>query len=154
MSSVHEGDRAPDFTLVGGDGKKYSLRQFRGVWIVLYFYPQDDTETCTLQACSFRDHYKELTKKGAVVIGISPDSRESHQKFSTKYQLPFLLLSDDTKKVMKQYGVWKKKTLFGRTYLGVVRTTFIIDQHGKITRIFPRVRLKSHIPQVIEAIAS
>ncbi len=154
MNAPKVGDKAPDFILRAGDGKEYTLTQFLGRKLVLYFYPADDTETCTAQACSFRDHMRELRGTGSDVIGISPDGPSSHAKFSKKYDLNFTILSDDTRAVMKQYGVWKKKKLFGRSYMGVVRTTFIIDERGYIREIFPNVRLKGHIDTILTSLTS
>jgi len=154
MPELRIGNKAPDFELSGGDGKKYSLRQFFGKKIVLYFYPQDDTETCTLQACSFRDHLTPKRISGAVLIGVSPDSPESHKKFSAKYGLNFPLLSDEDKTVMKAYGVWKRKVMFGKKYMGVIRSTFIINERGFISHIFSRVRLKGHVEKIQEAVST
>lgn len=153
MPDLRIGDTAPDFLLPAQDGKKYSLKNFRGKKIVLYFYPADDTETCTAQACMFRDNNSAIQKAGAVILGISPDSFSSHQKFSAKYHLNFPILSDDTKEVIKRYGVWKKKQMFGRTYMGVVRTTFIIDEQGKISHIFPKVKIKGHGEKILQALS-
>lgn len=153
MAELTVGDRAPDFSLVAHDGKKYSLKDFRGKKVVLYFYPEDDTETCTAQACSFRDHFPDIRKHDAVLLGISPDGISSHQKFASKYKLNFLILSDESKKVIKQYGVWKMKLMFGRKYMGVIRTTFIINAGGIISHIFPKVRVKGHAEQVLQALS-
>ena len=144
--------KAPDISLISGDGNSYTLQQFRGQKVILYFYPQDDTETCTLQACSFRDHFIEIKKTGAVLIGVSPDSTHSHKKFTSKYDLNFPILSDEDKSVMRLFGVWKKKKLFGRSYMGVIRTTFVIDERGTITHIFPNVRIKGHVENVLKAV--
>jgi peroxiredoxin Q/BCP len=152
MADLTIGDKAPDFSLLAQDGKKYSLKDFRGKKVVLYFYPEDDTETCTAQACSFRDYFPDIKKKDAVLLGISPDGLSSHQKFASKYHLNFLILSDETKSVMKQYGVWKRKQMFGRTYMGVIRTTFIIDANGIIVHIFPKVKVKGHAERVLQAL--
>lgn len=152
MAELKVGDKAPQFNLFGQDGKKYSLKDFRGKKVVLYFYPEDDTETCTAQACSFRDNMSLLKDAGSVTIGVSPDDTKSHQKFSAKYDLNFTLISDEDKKVMKQYGVWKKKQMFGHKFMGVIRTTFVIDGNGAITHIFPKVRIKGHVEKVLKAL--
>lgn len=154
MSELKVGMKAPEFDLLAGDGKKYSLKKFLGKKIVLYFYPEDDTETCTLQACNFRDHFSEQTMSGAILLGVSPDSPDSHKKFSAKYGLNFILLSDEDKSTMKSYGVWKQKLMFGRKYMGVIRSTFIIDERGYISHIFSRVRLKGHVEKIREAISA
>lgn len=145
------GDKAPNFTLHSSNGV-VSLNQFGTKNIVLYFYPQDDTPTCTQQACDFRDNLERITSLGAVVLGVSPDNEKSHQKFISKFNLNYLLLSDDEHKVADLYGVWDEKTMFGRTYMGIVRTTFIIDESGVITHIFPKVRLKGHIDNIVNAL--
>lgn len=152
MASLKTGDKAPDFTLSSGDGSTLSLTQFLDKKVVLYFYPADDTETCTKQACSFRDQYTEIKKLGGVVIGISPDSTASHFKFSMKHSLNFPILSDENKSTMKHYGVWKNKVLFGKKYMGVIRTTFIIDERGYISNIFHKVKVKGHLEKVREAL--
>lgn len=151
--ALSEGDKAPNFSLPSGNGT-VKLSQFKGKKIVLYFYPQDDTPTCTQQACDFRDNMERITSLGAVVIGISPDNEKSHSSFVRKYNLNYLLLSDDERKVCEAYGVWDEKTMFGRTYMGVVRTTFIINEHGVISRIFRRVRLKGHIDNIVTALTT
>ncbi len=152
MSSLTIGSRAPDFTLPAGDGSSVSLKALRGKKVVLYFYPKDDTPGCTKEACSFRDNFAALRKKGAVVIGISADSPASHEKFSRKFDLPFTLASDEDKEVLKQYGVWKQKSLYGRKFLGIERTTFIIDEEGKISHIFPRVKVDGHTEEILAAL--
>ncbi|MEW5799062.1 MAG: thioredoxin-dependent thiol peroxidase [Bacteroidota bacterium] len=152
MPALKVGASAPDFSLVAQDGKTYSLKKFRGKKVVVYFYPEDDSGTCTDQACSFRDHMSRIEETDAIVFGISPDSLTSHEKFSAKYNLNFLILSDEDKTTMKKYGVWKKKKLFGNEYMGVIRTTFVIDEMGIITHIFPKVRIKGHVDKVIQAL--
>ncbi len=152
MSSLTVGSRAPDFTLPAGDGSSVSLKALRGKKVVLYFYPKDDTPGCTKEACSFRDNFAALRKKRAVVIGISADSPASHEKFSRKFDLPFTLASDEDKEVLKQYGVWKQKSLYGRKFLGIERTTFVIDEEGKISHIFPRVKVDGHTEEVLAAL--
>ena len=144
------GDKAPSFTLPSSDGSEVSLSDFKGKNVVLYFYPKDDTPGCTTEACSFRDDLSAFKRKGAVVLGISVDGIESHQKFAEKYSLSFPLLSDEGKKVVKAYGVWKEKNLYGRKYMGTERTTFIIDKQGIITHIFPKVHVDSHSKEVLD----
>lgn len=146
------GKPAPDFTAPIDDGTTISLSDFRGKPIILYFYPQDDTETCTKQACAFRDNMERLTSKGAVVIGVSPDSVQLHTKFKTKYDLNFMLVSDEDKSICNTYGVWAMKSLYGRDYMGVVRTTFVINADGIITHIFTNVRIKGHVDKVLDAL--
>ncbi|MBN2532842.1 MAG: thioredoxin-dependent thiol peroxidase [Spirochaetales bacterium] len=147
---IKEGDNAPAFSLEDNDGKKVSLSDFAGKKIVLYFYPKDDTPGCTKEACSFRDEYDEILKKGAVVIGISADPVKSHSKFKSKYSLPFYLLSDPDKKVMQAYGAWGEKKMYGKTYMGTIRSTFIIGVNGKIQKVFPEVTPKEHGKEVLE----
>ncbi len=154
MTVLHIGDDAPDFSLDANDGKGYSLKDFKNKKIILFFYPQDDTPTCTKQVCLFRDNLSILNTKGAIVLGISPDGTKSHNRFVSKYNLNFLILSDEDKDVLKKYGVWKKKIMFGRKYMGVIRSTFIINEKGKISHIFSNVRLKNHIEEVLKAVSA
>jgi peroxiredoxin Q/BCP len=146
------GDIAPNFTLTSSDGKEVSLKDFRGKKVILYFYPKDMTPGCTVEACSFRDNYTEIQKRGAEIIGISADSTASHQKFIGKYELPFILLSDSDKNVAKLYDVWKKKSLYGKLFFGIVRSTFIIDENGKIKAVFRQVKVKGHSEEVLNQI--
>lgn len=146
------GDKAPDFTLPTGDGETMHLKDFRGKNVVLFFYPEDDTPTCTEEACSFQENLAALKASGAVVLGVSADSIESHRKFARKYDLTYPLLSDEQRRVLRLYGVWQKKTLFGRKFMGIVRTTFVIDRERRIRHIFPRVRVKTHAAQVLEVL--
>jgi len=148
------GDIAPDFSLPSGEGDVVRLKDYRGTRVVLFFYPDDDTPTCTDQACAFRDNLTVLKKQGAVVLGVSPDPVESHRKFARKYGLTYPLLSDESKDVHKLYGVWKKKKLFGREYMGVIRTTFVIDDKGYIRHIFSRVRIKKHVEQILAVLSN
>ncbi|MBT8390843.1 MAG: thioredoxin-dependent thiol peroxidase [Ignavibacteria bacterium] len=134
------------------DGKDISLNEFKGNNIVLYFYPKDNTSGCTKEACNFRDEFPKFRNLNAVILGVSPDSVESHLKFKDKYNLPFDLLSDEKKEVLKKYGVWKEKSMYGRKYMGVERTTFIIDKKGKIAKIFPKVNVDKHNKELIEAL--
>lgn len=147
-----KGDLAPDFALNDASGKPVRLLEFRGRKVVLYFYPKDMTPGCTQEACDFRDRYEELQAAGAVVLGVSPDSERSHTKFAEKHGLPFSLLADPGSNVAQAYGVWKQKTLYGRSFLGVERTTFLIDEDGRIARIWPRVRVAGHGDAVLQAV--
>ncbi|HUE77886.1 MAG TPA: thioredoxin-dependent thiol peroxidase [Longimicrobiales bacterium] len=151
-----QGDRAPEFTLHGvdGDGEEVevSLAGLRGRRVVLYFYPKDDTSGCTTQACGIRDAWPDFGRTDAVVLGVSPDDVASHRKFADKYDLPFTLLADPQHAVAERYGVWKEKSMYGRKYWGVERTTFVIEADGKIERVFPRVKPKEHAREVLEAL--
>ncbi len=147
--SLTDGKKAPDFNLIDDSGAAVKLSALQGRKVVLYFYPKDDTPGCTKEACSFRDGFKEIQKKGAIVLGVSPDSVESHKKFKEKFHLNFPLLSDEDKKVVNAYHVWKEKSLYGRKYMGVERTTFVIDENGKIKKVFPKVKVDGHYEEVI-----
>lgn len=146
------GKKAPDFSLLNQDEKKISLKDYVGQKVVLYFYPKDDTSGCTKEACSFSDDLPKFSKIDAVILGVSPDSVKSHKKFSEKYKLKFDLLADDEKNVVEKYGVWKEKSIYGRKYMGVERTTFIIDEKGKIKKIFNKVKVDGHNKEVLEAL--
>ena len=146
------GKKAPAFSLQDGNGKKVALNDFKGKKIVLYFYPKDMTSGCTQEACDFRDSFPNFRKVKAEVLGISIDSVASHKKFAEKYNLPFTLLSDEKKEVVEKYGVWKEKSMYGKKYMGIERTTFIIDEDGKIQNIFPKVKVTGHIEEVMEAL--
>jgi len=150
MKKLDVSDTAPDFNLIADDGKSVSLKDFRGKKVILYFYPKDMTSGCTAEACDFRDNIKKIEKKNTVVIGISADDTKSHTKFKTKYALPFTLLSDPTHKMLKDYGVWQEKSMYGRKFMGIVRTTFIIDEKGKIKNVFEKVKVTGHIDEVLE----
>lgn len=152
MIALKEGQKAPDFELPGQEGKKVSLLDFKGKKIILYFYPRDDTPGCTIEACSFRDNIKKLKSKNIEVLGISNDSQISHEKFSKKFSLNFKLLCDTDKSVSKAYGVYEKKNFMGREYMGITRSTFIIDEKGKIQKIFYKVNPEKHIDEIFEAI--
>jgi len=141
---VRVGDKAPDFTLMSDDGKMVSLRDYLGKKIVLYFYPKDMTSGCTQEAQDFRDLVEEFKNANAVIVGVSKDSVQSHQKFKEKNNLPFTLLSDPEGKVLNLYGVWKKKSLYGRTFMGTERTTFLINEKGVVEKIYPKVSVKGH----------
>ena len=143
------GDRAPDFTLKDKNGKDVTLSDFRSKRIVLYFYPKDNTPGCTRQACAFAGAYEEFQKRGVEVIGISRDSVESHIKFAEKYNLPFRILSDPTLDVINAYGVWQEKKLYGKVSFGVVRTTFIIDENGIITKVMPKVKPDTNVAEIL-----
>ena len=145
---LKEGNKAPAFTLPDDQGNKVSLKDFLGKKVVLYFYPKDMTSGCTQEACDFRDAFPEFEKLDAVILGVSPDPVARHQKFKEKYDLPFRLLSDEEKKVLEKYGVWQEKSMYGRKYMGVVRTTVVIDEKGRIMKIFPKVKVKGHVEEV------
>lgn len=146
------GDKAPDFSLINDEGNKVSLKDLKGKKVILYFYPKDDTSGCTAEACSFRDNIKIIEKKNAVVIGVSKDNTKSHQKFKKKYDLPFTLLSDENLEMLKAYDVWKEKSMYGRKYMGIERTTYIIDEKGKIQDVFNKVKVDGHTKEVLEKI--
>lgn len=150
--ALKDGDKAPSFKLKNQDGKIVSLANLKGKPVVLYFYPKDDTSGCTKEACNFRDEFPKFKKSRAEIIGVSADSVESHKKFAEKYKLPFDLLSDEKKEILEKYGVWQEKSMYGRKYMGIVRTTFIIDQSGKIRKIFPKVKVNDHNKEVMEAL--
>jgi peroxiredoxin Q/BCP len=150
---LEPGDAAPDFTLPGDDGKDHSLSDFAGKTLILYFYPKDLTPGCTTQACEFRDESPALKKRGALVVGVSPDSIKLHEKFKTKHELNFLLLSDEGSKVAKAYGAYGDKVLYGRKYKGIIRSTFVIDKKGKLISIERKVSPKGHAAQVAESLA-
>lgn len=147
---LQEGMQAPAFTLADKDGKMVSLSDLLGKKVVLYFYPKDNTPGCTHQACAFATAYSEFEKKNAVVIGISKDSVSSHEKFAEKYNLPFVLLSDPELQAIQAYGVWQEKKLYGKTSMGVVRTTFIIDEQGKIMKVMPKVKPDTNAAEVLD----
>lgn len=152
--SVTEGQQAPDFALPATDGSTIRLSELRGKKVVLYFYPKDDTPGCTKEACSFRDNLSALQSLGVVVLGASPDSIASHQRFAQKYGLTFPLLADEGAQVATLYGVWKEKKQYGRTYMGIERTTFLIDEEGIVRKVFPKVKVDGHVEEVMEAIRS
>ena len=151
---LQEGTSAPDFTLEASGSEQVSLSDYRGSTVVLYFYPKDDTPGCTTEACNFRDDYSEIIAAGAVVLGVSPDSVKSHDKFKLKHELPFPLLSDPEHKVAELYGAWGEKKMYGRTYMGIIRSTYIIDDQGIIIKVFPKVRPKIHSEEVLAALRS
>lgn len=149
MTNLKVGDRAPEFNIKNQRGEDVQLSDFKGKKVVLYFYPKDNTPTCTEQACNLRDNYKALMNAGYVVLGISPDSVRKHQNFIKKFDLPFDLLADVDKEMVEAYGVWGEKQMFGRKYMGVIRTTFIIDENGVIEEIVDKVKAKEHTEQIL-----
>lgn len=146
---LQAGDKAPDFTSKDQDGKEVKLSDYRGKKVVLYFYPQDDTPTCTKEACNLRDNYEVLLKNGYVVLGVSPDTEKSHLKFIKKHKLPFPLLADTERAIVDAYGVWGEKTTFGKTYMGLLRTTFVIDEQGIISEVISKVDSANHTDQIL-----
>ena len=148
---VKEGATAPAFKTTDENGETVSLKDLRGQKVVLYFYPKDDTPGCTKEACSFRDAFSKFKKRDIKILGVSPDSEKSHQKFVTKYKLPFTLLADTGHSIADAYGVWGEKKFMGRTYMGIHRTTFLIDEKGKIKKIFEKVKPEDHADEVLEA---
>ena len=154
-ASVHPqpGTMAPEFTAAADTGDMLSLTSLRGTPVVLYFYPKDDTPGCTIQACGLRDAFPRFEGVDAVVLGVSPDDVKSHQKFKQKFDLPFTLLADTDHAIAEAYGVWQEKSMFGNTYMGNARTTFVIDRMGRIARVFEKVKPEQHTEQVLEALA-
>ncbi len=150
---VKEGRPAPDFDLPSSDGGRVRLSDLKGKTVVLYFYPKDSTPGCTREACSFRDSQARLKKRGVVVLGVSPDSLPSHDKFREKYSLNFPLLSDADKAVAKKYGAFGEKVLYGKRTMGIIRSTFIIDGQGVVRRVFPKVKVDGHVDEVVKALA-
>ncbi|HZG25195.1 MAG TPA: thioredoxin-dependent thiol peroxidase [Chitinophagaceae bacterium] len=149
MTDLKEGDKAPVFSGTDQSGNKVSLTAYKGQKVVLYFYPQDDTPTCTVQACNLRDNYALLKQHGFAVLGVSPDDEASHRKFESKYQLPFPLIADPKHIIINKYKVWGEKLLYGRTYMGLHRTTFVIDEKGIIRKIFLKPRSKQHAEDIL-----
>ncbi len=149
MPRLSVGSKAPDFSLPDGNGGTVSLKQLKGKTVILYFYPKDNTSGCTKEACDFRDSIPVISKKGGVVVGVSTDSVISHKKFADKFGLPFPLASDEKKELVKKYGVWKEKSMYGRKYMGVERTTFVIDGRGIITHILPKVKVAGHVEELL-----
>ena len=150
MIELLVGDKAPDFRSKDQNGKSISLKDYKGKKVILYFYPEDDTPVCTVEACNFRDNFSMLKKKGYEIVGVSPNTVESHKKFEAKYKLPFTLLADEDKKIINAYGVWGLKKLYGREYMGIQRATFVIDEKGKIEKIIGRVLSKIATEQVLK----
>ena len=149
---LHEGDRAPDFALKDADGKTWSLSDFRSKTFVLYFYPKDNTPGCTTEACGFRDSYGEFKARGVEVVGVSGDSEKSHRAFAEKQSLPFILLSDPEKKTIEAYGAFGHKKLYGRSFLGIIRSTFVIDGEGIVRKVFPKVTPAGHAEEILAAL--
>lgn len=149
MTHLKEGDKAPAFSGTNQKGETVSLSDYKGKKLVLYFYPKDDTPGCTAEACNLRDNYAALRKAGYEILGVSPDSAKKHEKFISKYELPFPLLADTEQTILKQYGVWGPKQMYGRTYDGVYRTTFVIDEAGTIERVISKVDTKTHAEQIL-----
>lgn len=147
------GDKAPAFSLEADGGKRVALKDLKGRRVVLYFYPRDDTSGCTTEACEIRDSWQAVQATGAVVLGVSPDSVASHDKFKSKYRLPFTLLADPDHAVAEAYGAWGEKSMYGRKYQGILRSTFIIDESGRIAAVFPKVKPRGHARQILEALA-
>lgn len=154
MAKLEEGKPAPDFSLPSSEGREVSLADFKNKKkVVLYFYPKDDTPGCTKEACDLRDSIKKIGKEEAVVLGLSKDGLASHEAFIKKYKLPFTLLSDESKDTIKKYGVWKEKSLYGKKFMGIERTTVVIDKKGIVRRIFPKVKVEGHAEAVLETLA-
>jgi len=151
MTFLSEGDKAPAFTSKDQNGKPVSISDYKGKKIVLFFYPEDDTPTCTIEACNLRDNYPLLKQHGLVVIGVSPDDEKKHKRFEQKFNLPFTLITDEDKKIIAKYGVWGEKNLYGRKYMGLHRTTFLIDEKGVIRKIFNKPRSKMHSEEILAA---
>ncbi len=144
-----KGTKAKNFTLPDQDGKLHTLKEYLGKWVVLYFYPKDDTPGCTVEACQFRDNFPKFKRSKAVVLGVSADPVKKHAKFVTKYELPFTLLADEEKEVVNLYGVWAKKKFMGREYMGILRTSFLIDPEGKISKVYENVKPELHAEEVL-----
>jgi peroxiredoxin Q/BCP len=149
---TNEGDKVPDFSLQADDGTTVTPASLAGKKAILFFYPKDDTPGCTKEACGFRDAFPQFGKIDAVVLGVSPDSIESHRKFKKKYQLPFPLLSDEGHKLADAFGVWKQKSMYGLKFMGIERTTVIVDRKGRVARIFPKVKVPGHVEEVEKAV--
>jgi len=154
MSFPQEGNKAPDFNLPASSGGNIALKDLKDKNIVVYFYPKDDTPGCTVEACGLRDSFKEIEKLNAVILGVSPDPVTSHEKFINKFKLPFTLLADEDKKMCQDYGVWVEKSMYGKKYMGVARTTFIIDKNGKIAKVFEKVKPEGHDQEILTALHS
>ena len=148
---LEEGDNAPDFAVKNQNGEEVKLSDFRGKKVVLYFYPKDDTPGCTKEACSLRDGFEQFKQRGIEILGVSTDDEKSHQKFISKYQLPFDLLADTDKEIVEKYGVWGEKSMYGKKYMGTIRKTFLIGEDGKIAKIFDKVNVSEHADEVLEA---
>jgi peroxiredoxin Q/BCP len=152
MKLIEVGEKAPPFQTVDQEGNRVSLRGLKGKKVVLYFYPKDDTPGCTKEACSFRDAFADFKKRGVEVLGVSVDDEKSHKKFAEKYRLPFRLLADPDKKIVKDYGVWGEKSLYGRKFMGTNRVTYVIDEKGKIDAVWPKVKPEGHAAEILAAV--
>ncbi|MBL0386431.1 thioredoxin-dependent thiol peroxidase [Tumebacillus sp. ITR2] len=150
MAEITVGTQAPDFTLPASTGENLTLSDLRGKNVVLYFYPKDDTPGCTTQACGFRDLHAAFGDLNTVILGVSPDPVKKHEKFISKYELPFILLADEEHTALEAYGVWKEKNMYGKKYMGVERTTFLIDKDGNIAQVYPKVKVAGHVDKVLE----
>lgn len=153
MATLHEGEKAPDFTAKNQNGEEISLSDYKGKNVILYFYPKDDTPGCTAEACSFRDNYQSLLQQGFEVIGVSTDDEKSHKKFESKYNLPFALIADSEKKIVEDYGVWVEKNMYGKTYMGTARTTFLIGTDGIIKNIIRKVDTQNSSQQILDLLS-
>ncbi len=149
---LEQGTQAPDFSMADQDGKIHQLSDYRGKWVILYFYPKDMTPGCTVEACNFRDDFPAFNEIDAVILGVSKDSVTRHAKFADKYNLPFALLSDEDGSICEAYGVWQEKSLYGKKYMGINRSTFVIDPAGIIARIYPKVKVKEHAAELLQAL--
>ncbi len=149
MIQLKEGDKAPDFKGINQDEKEIALSDFKGKKLILYFYPKDNTPGCTAESCNLSENYDELTNKGFEVVGVSPDDATKHQKFIAKHNLRFNLIADTEKQILEAYGAWGEKKLYGKVYMGVIRTTFVIDENGTIEKIFKKVKTKDHTNQIL-----
>lgn len=147
--TLKQGDKAPEFTLPDQDGKTHTLSDYKGQWVLLYFYPKDMTPGCTIEACTLRDNYGDFEKIDAVVLGMSADSVDRHKKMVDKHSLPFTLLADEEKEILKAYGVWAKKKMFGKEYMGILRNSFLIDPEGNIAKIYEKVKPAAHAKEVL-----
>jgi peroxiredoxin Q/BCP len=150
MKEITEGKKAPAFTAIDQDGEKIKLADFKGQKLALYFYPKDDTSTCTVQACNLRDGFKALAKKGITVVGVSPDDEKSHLKFIAKHKLPFRIIADTDHTLVEKYGVWGEKSMYGKKYMGVFRKTFLIDESGVVVKIISKPNVKIHAEEIAE----
>ena len=146
---LKEGDKAPQFELKDQHGKTHKLSDYKGKKFVIYFYPKDNTPGCTKEACAFRDNFSVYKKKGVVVLGISKDSEASHKKFADKFDLPFTLLSDPKSETIEKYGAWKEKSMYGKTFMGIARITYLIDEKGKILKVYPKVKPDEHAKEIL-----
>lgn len=154
MTHLKTGDKAPDFKGLNEKGETVSLSDFKGKKLILFFYPKDNTPGCTAEACNLRDNYEDLKKQGFALIGVSPDSAKKHQNFIKKHGFPFSLIADTEQEILKAYGVWGEKQMFGKKYMGVIRTTFVIDEQGKIEKIIDKVDTENHASQILETTAA